>query len=355
MNHTPSAIPWHSVDGPCGLLKSKAESFIHKRPDFQDYILGRDWPASFNNWLGNPTTLLNFSPSPSSSWNPYATSSAVQGLIPSSTGDWTAIRPLAPDDPDAPPLHVGRIMSNPGGKGELGGSVGESTRFPPARTNASCRSSSCRASLNPPLMDATFDLVPRWVASLIRLLDLESRIELLDLESPIELADDVVPSAATVMGYPRYLGSGGRMWRRSSALLLGNGGLGSTAGFVMFSPCCLMVSPGIILRSNLNFPLPQHPAIQLLWYTWCPPVRINAPDPPSSTAISREDKHHHCSLWPQSLRRERCWSMWRMALGGRWSSSNSHNLLGPKRTAASLVAPSIPWLPTRSRPISGAI
>jgi hypothetical protein len=80
-------------------------------------------------------------------------------------------------------------------------------------------------------MDAAFDLVPQWVASLIRLLDLKSQIELLDLESPIELADDVVPSAATVMGYPWYLGAGGRMWRRSSALLLGNGGLGSTAGF----------------------------------------------------------------------------------------------------------------------------
>ena len=179
MNHTPSAIPWHSVDGPCGLLKSKAEPFIHKRPDFQDYILGRGWPASFNNWLGNPTTLLNFSPSPSSSWNPYATSSAVQGRIPSSTGDWTAIRPLAPDDPDPPPLHVGRIMSNTGGKGELGGSVGESTRFPPARANASCRSSSCRASLNPPLMDATFDGC------------------LADKAPWSRIADDVVPSAAT--------------------------------------------------------------------------------------------------------------------------------------------------------------
>ena len=136
MSHTPLAshgIRW--MEGPCGLLKS-----IHKLIVliFRT-ILGRDWPASFNNWLGNPTTLLNFSPSPSGSWNPYSTSSAVQGLIPSSTGDWTAIRPLAPDDPDVPPLYVGRIMSNPGGKGELGGSVGESTRFPPARANASCR------------------------------------------------------------------------------------------------------------------------------------------------------------------------------------------------------------------------
>jgi hypothetical protein len=78
------------------------------------------------------------------------------------------------------------------------------------------------------------ELLHRWVASLIELLDLESPtelldlespIELLDLESPIELADGVVPSAATVMGYPWYLGAGGRMWRRSSARLLGNGGL----------------------------------------------------------------------------------------------------------------------------------
>ena len=69
------------------------------------------------------------------------------------------------------------------------------------------------------------ELLHRWVASLIELLDLESPTELLDLESPIELADGVVPSAATVMGYPWYLGAGGRMWRRSSARLLGNGGL----------------------------------------------------------------------------------------------------------------------------------
>ena len=63
---------------------------------------------------------------------------------------------------------------------------------------------------------------------------------------------------------------------------------------------CLMVSPGIISRSNLNtvnlFHCPSTPAIQLLWYAWCPPVRISPPDPPSSTVIRREDKHHRCSL-----------------------------------------------------------
>ena len=49
-------LPSHGIrwmEGPCGLLKSKAESFIHKLIVliFRT-ILGRDWPASFNNWLG---------------------------------------------------------------------------------------------------------------------------------------------------------------------------------------------------------------------------------------------------------------------------------------------------------------
>ena len=111
MSHTPPAIPWHSVNGRSLWPLEKvrlSHSFTNSSSWFSGlFSEGTDRPASTIGWGFNGLTT-----SPSGSWNPYSTSSAVQGLIPSFTGDWTAVRPLAPaDDPDVPlsvcrPHHV---------------------------------------------------------------------------------------------------------------------------------------------------------------------------------------------------------------------------------------------------------
>ena len=75
-----------------------------------------------------------------------------------------------------------------------------------------------------------------------------------------------------------------------------------------------------------------------------------------SLAPSKGEGVDRCRGWNARRRKPPCLRThqppgykihWSRPHGGWWNSSNSHNLLGPKRTTASLVAPSIPWLPTR--------